>query len=107
MTNAIMYGIFIFLIYVLLSLPFHLMDSVDPEILNNISTNVTLNILFFVIFLVFAFSFFGYYELTLTASWGDKMDSKATTVGVFIGVIFILLTLYIFSLSCYDTVYVC
>src|SRR5690625_7063218 len=60
MTNAIMYGIFIFLIYVLLSLPFHLMDSVDPEILNNISTNVTLNILFFVIFLVFAFSFFGY-----------------------------------------------
>lgn len=100
MTNAIMYGLFIFLIYVLLSLPFHLMDSVDPEILNNISTNVTLNVLFFVIFLVFAFSFFGFYEITLPASWGAKMDSKATTVGGLIGVFFMALTLAIVSFSC-------
>ncbi|MDX1464014.1 MAG: protein-disulfide reductase DsbD family protein, partial [Marinirhabdus sp.] len=64
LANAILYGLFIFLIYVLLSIPFHLLDSLDPEILNNISTNVTLNIIFFVIFIVFAFSFFGYYEIT-------------------------------------------
>ena len=50
--NSVMYGFFIFLIYVLLSLPFHLIDSLDPEILNNISTNVTLNIVFFIIFIV-------------------------------------------------------
>ena len=86
--NSILYGFFIFLIYVLLSLPFHLLDSVDPEILNNISTNATLNILFFIIFLVFAFSFFGYYELTLPASWSNALDSKANKVGGAIGIFF-------------------
>lgn len=100
MTNAIMYGVFIFAIYLLLSLPFHLMDTLDPEILNNISTNVALNVIFFVIFLVFAFSFFGFYEITLPASWGAKMDSKATTVGGLVGVFFMALTLAIVSFSC-------
>ena len=98
--NSILYGFFIFLIYVLLSLPFHLLDSVDPEILNNISTNATLNILFFVIFLVFAFSFFGYYELTLPASWSNALDSKANKVGGAIGIFFMALTLAIVSFSC-------
>ncbi|MEJ0083880.1 MAG: hypothetical protein WDM78_23715 [Puia sp.] len=42
--HAFLYGFFIFLIYVLLSLPFHLLDHTDPEILNNISTNVWLNL---------------------------------------------------------------
>ena len=100
MANAIMYGLFIFLIYVLLSIPFHLLDSVDPEILNNISTNVTLNIIFFVIFVVFAFSFFGYFELTLPNSWSSKMDSKATSIGGFVGIFFMALTLAIVSFSC-------
>src|SRR5690606_28299525 len=63
--NAVLYGFFIVLIYFLLSLPFHLFDSVDSQILNTISTNIWLNVFFFVIFVVFAFSFFGYYELTL------------------------------------------
>ncbi len=100
LANAILYGLFIFLIYVLLSIPFHLLDSVDPEILNNISTNVTLNIIFFVIFIVFAFSFFGYYEITLPSSWSSKMDSKATSIGGFIGIFFMALTLAIVSFSC-------
>ncbi len=81
-SNAILYGAFIVLIYVLLSLPFHFLDSLDPEILNTISTNVWLNIAFFVIFVFFAFSFFGYYELTLPSSWGNKMDSASGTGGV-------------------------
>ena len=98
--NAILYGLFIFLIYVLLSLPFHLLDSLDPEILNNISTNVTLNIVFFVIFMVFAFSFFGYYEITLPQSWSAKMDSKASSIGGTIGIFFMALTLAIVSFSC-------
>ncbi|SEA05573.1 protein-disulfide reductase DsbD family protein [Psychroflexus halocasei] len=100
MMNAILYGVFIFAIYVLLSLPFHLLDSVNPEILNNISTNTTLNIIFFVIFMVFAFSFFGYYEITLPNSWSDKLDQKATSVGGVIGIFFMALTLAIVSFSC-------
>ncbi|MDA0864387.1 MAG: protein-disulfide reductase DsbD family protein [Bacteroidetes bacterium] len=98
--KAITYGAFIFLIYVLLSIPFHLLDSVQPEILNNISTNVYLNIAFFVIFIAFAFSFFGYYELTLPQSWSAKMDDKANQVGGYVGIFFMALTLAIVSFSC-------
>ncbi|MDA8768803.1 thioredoxin family protein [Winogradskyella sp.] len=98
--NSILYGFFIFLIYVLLSIPFHLLDSLDPGILNNISTNVTLNIIFFIIFIAFAFSFFGYFELTLPQSWSAAMDSRANKIGGFIGVFFMALTLAIVSFSC-------
>lgn len=100
MANSIMYGFFIFLIYFLLSLPFHVLDSLDPEILNNISTNVTLNIIFFIIFIVFAFSFFGYFELTLPQSWSAALDSKANSIGGAIGIFFMALTLAIVSFSC-------
>ena len=100
LANSILYGLFIFLIYVILSIPFHVLDSLDPEILNNISTNVTLNILFFIIFLVFAFSFFGYFELTLPASWSNALDSKANKIGGIIGIFFMALTLAIVSFSC-------
>lgn len=98
--DSILYGFFIFLIYVLLSIPFHLLDSLDPGILNNISTNVTLNVIFFIIFIAFAFSFFGYYELTLPQSWSAAMDSKANKIGGFIGIFFMALTLAIVSFSC-------
>jgi thiol:disulfide interchange protein DsbD len=98
--NAIMYGAFIFLIYLLLSVPFHLIDSVNPEILNNISTNSVLNVIFFVIFIVFAFSFFGYYEITLPNSWSNRLDQKATSVGGIIGIFFMALTLALVSFSC-------
>ena len=100
LANSIIYGFFIFLIYLLLSLPFHVLDSLDPEILNNVSTNVTLNIIFFVIFLVFAFSFFGYFELTLPASWSNALDSKANSIGGIIGIFLMALTLAIVSFSC-------
>ena len=98
-TNAILYGFFIVLIYVLLSVPFHLIDGLDPNILNDISTNVWLNIFFFAILVFFAFSFFGYYEITLPSSWGNKMDS-ASNVGGLIGIFFMALTLAIVSFSC-------
>ena len=98
-SNAILYGFFIILIYTLLSVPFHFLDSLNPEILNNISTNVWLNIFFFMILVFFAFSFFGYYDITLPNSWGNKMDS-ASQVGGFIGIFFMALTLAIVSFSC-------
>ena len=98
-SNAVLYGFFIILIYLLLSLPFHFLDSLDPEILNSISTNVWLNLAFFVIFIVFALSFFGYFEITLPHSWSNKMDA-ASDVGGIIGTFFMALTLAIVSFSC-------
>jgi len=100
LANAVLYGFFIFLIYVLLSVPFHLIEGVDESILNTISTNVYLNVVFFIIFVFFAFSFFGYYEITLPQSWSAKMDNKATSIGGFVGVFFMALTLAIVSFSC-------
>jgi thiol:disulfide interchange protein DsbD len=97
--RAGLYGFFILLVYVLLSIPFHLMDSINPDILNEISTNVWLNILFFVVFVVFAFSFFGYFELTLPSSWTNKA-SQAENAGGIIGIFFMALTLSLVSFSC-------
>ncbi len=97
--NAMLYGLFIFLIYLLLSSPFHFLDTLNPEILNNISTNVWLNLLFFVIFVVFALSFFGLFEITLPSSLSNSVDSK-TGVGGAIGIFFMALTLALVSFSC-------
>ncbi|MGC6437664.1 MAG: protein-disulfide reductase DsbD family protein [Flavobacteriaceae bacterium] len=99
LSKAILYGIFIVLVYLILSVPFHLLDSVNPDILNEISTNVWLNIIFFLIFVFFAFSFFGYYELTLPASW-TTVTSKGEGIGGVFGVFFMALTLSIVSFSC-------
>lgn len=97
--NAILYGFFILLVYLLLSLPFHLLDTINPDILNDISTNIWLNIAFFVIFIFFAFSFFGYYELTLPNSWMAK-TSSAEGAGGILGIFFMALTLALVSFSC-------
>ena len=96
---ALLYGFFILVIYVLLSLPFHFLDSLNPEILNTISTNVSLNLVFFGVFVFFAFSFFGYYELTLPSSWGSATDQGSNRNGI-IGIFFMALTLAIVSFSC-------
>jgi cytochrome c biogenesis protein CcdA/thioredoxin-related protein len=96
--NAILYGGSIFLIYTLISLPFHILN-VDPEVLNNVSTNVPLNIVFFIVFVVFAISFFGYFEITLPSSFANRADSKAG-LGNFLGIFFMALTLAIVSFSC-------
>lgn len=97
--KAILYGIFILAVYLLLSIPFHLLDSVNPDILNEISTNVWLNVFFFLIFLFFAFSFFGYYELTLPASWTSK-TTQGENIGGVLGIFFMALTLALVSFSC-------
>ncbi|PCE64055.1 protein-disulfide reductase DsbD family protein [Sediminicola luteus] len=99
-SRAFLYGFFIVLIYALLSLPFHLFDSVDSQILNSIATNIWLNLFFFLIFVVFAFSFFGYFELTLPSSWANKMDSASSKVGGILGIFFMAVTLAIVSFSC-------
>lgn len=97
--NAALYGFFILLVYVLFSLPFHVLDSVSPDILNEFSTNVSINLVFFAIFLVFAISFFGYFEITLPESWSNKAAS-AEGVGGILGIFFMALTLVLVSFSC-------
>ena len=98
--NALLYGFFIFLIYLTLSLPFHFLSSASPEILNTISTNIWLNLFFFLIFVVFALSFFGLFEITLPSGLANKVDSKASIAGGVVGIFFMALTLALVSFSC-------
>ncbi len=97
--NAVLYGLFIFLIYVLITIPFHLAGNTNPEIFNNISTNVWLNLVFFAIFVTFALSFFGLFEIGLPASLANKSDSKSG-LGNIAGIFFMATTLAIVSFSC-------
>jgi thiol:disulfide interchange protein len=97
--NALIYGFFILLIYILLSLPFYFLDSVNPEILNNISTNVWLNVIFFVIFIFFALSFFGLFEITLPSGLANSIGAKSG-IGGLAGIFFMALTLALVSFSC-------
>lgn len=99
-TNAILYGLFIFLIYILITLPFHVAGkAISPEIFNNISTNVWLNLLFFAVFVFFALSFFGLFEIGLPAGLANKMDAKSG-LGNIGGIFFMAATLAIVSFSC-------
>lgn len=97
--DALIYAFFIVLIFVLFTLPFHLISGINPDIFNQIATNVWLNLIFFVIFILFAFSFFGYYDITLPGWMANKSD-KASESGGIIGLFFMALTLVIVSFSC-------
>lgn len=98
--NAFFYGLFIFLIYVIITIPFHIASkAISPEIFNNISTNVWLNLIFFVVFIVFALSFFGLFEIGLPAALANKADSKSGLGNIF-GIFFMAGTLAIVSFSC-------
>lgn len=96
--NGITYGFFIFLVYFLLSLPF-LFLGWGGNALNSFSTNVWVNLSFFAIFLVFAFSLFGFYDISLPASIANKVDEKSN-IGSISGIFFMALTLAIVSFSC-------
>ncbi|CAM3901259.1 MULTISPECIES: protein-disulfide reductase DsbD family protein [Flavobacterium] len=97
--NALMYGVFIVLIYVLISLPFHIFQSLSPDIFYEISTNPYLNIFFFIVFVVFAISFLGAFEITMPSALANKVDN-ASNKGGFAGIFFMALTLIIVSFSC-------
>jgi thiol:disulfide interchange protein len=96
--ESIFYGFSIMLIFFLLAMPF-LFFNLSSNTLNAISTNMWLNLFFFVIFLVFAFSFFGYYEITLPSSFATKVDN-ASNVGGLVGIFLMALTLVVVSFSC-------
>ena len=95
--NAIWYSLSIILIYTIPTVALVLIFGDD--ILYQISTSAISNILFFVIFLVFAISFFGAFDIQLPNSWANKADEKAGKGGL-IGIFFMALTLVIVSFSC-------
>ena len=97
--NAFLYGFFIFLIYVLISVPFYFLKANNANILNNIATNVWLNLFFAAVFLAFALSFFGLFEITLPSSVSNSVDTKSNISSIG-GIFFMALTLAIVSFSC-------
>ena len=97
--SASIYGGFIVLIYILLSIPFHVFDSLNPNILNTISTNVYVNLTFFVVFILFAISFFGYFDIVIPSNIVSGSEKKSEKGGI-IGIFFMSLTLALVSFSC-------
>jgi thiol:disulfide interchange protein len=95
--NAIIYGISIVVIYVFLGWLVSWLFGADA--LNALSTNVTFNLVFFLILVVFAISFFGAFEINLPSSWANKVDRQADRGGL-IGIFFMALALAIVSFSC-------
>lgn len=96
-TQAILYGLSIIVIYVLLGILITVIFGADA--LNSLSTNGIFNFAFFVLLVVFAFSFFGAFELTLPASLANKLDRKADRGGL-LGLFFMAATLAVVSFSC-------
>lgn len=95
--QAVVYGISIILIYTLIGTIVAV--TLGPGFANFLSTHWLPNILFFAIFILFAFSFFGAFEIVLPSSWVSRSDSKADKGG-FGGSFFMALTLVLVSFSC-------
>ena len=95
--NAIIYGICIIIIYVLLGTAVTAIFGADA--LNALATNVWFNLTFFLLLLVFAFSFLGAFEIMLPNKWANKVDRQADKGGL-IGIFFMALALAIVSFSC-------
>ncbi len=97
-SDAIIYGASIILIYLILGL---LITGIfGASALNNLATNAVFNIIFFLLLVVFAVSFFGAFELVLPASWTNKLDSKAESTGGLLSIFFMAFTLVLVSFSC-------
>lgn len=95
--HAFIYGLSIVIIYVLVGIVLSLIFG--PDFANIISTHWIPNLLFAVIFIIFALSFFGYFEITLPNSWVNKSAKMENSSGI-IGIFFMALTLVLVSFSC-------
>ncbi|MGB0984431.1 MAG: protein-disulfide reductase DsbD family protein [Saprospiraceae bacterium] len=96
--NALAYGLSIIAIYVSLGLA--VTGIFGPEALNKMSVHWAFNSLFFAVFVAFAFSFFGFFELTLPSSWSTWSDKAADKQGGLLGIFFMAFTLSLVSFSC-------
>ena len=96
--DAVLYGLSIVILYVGLGLLVTILFGASA--LNEMSTNAVVNIVFFLILVVFALSFFGLFEITLPDSWSTALDSKARSTGGFLSILLMAFTLVIVSFSC-------
>ncbi|MGK0487870.1 MAG: thiol:disulfide interchange protein DsbD, partial [Candidatus Endobugula sp.] len=96
-TKAVIYGISIIVIYILIGLLFTSLFGVG--IANELATGAIPNIIFFLVFVLFALSFFGLFEIVLPSGFVNRMDKKANNGG-FIGTFFMAFTLVLVSFSC-------
>lgn len=96
--DAITYGVSIVVIYVALGLIITTLFGANA--LNDLSTNAVFNILFFLMLVVFAASFFGGFEITLPSKWGDAVDSKAEKTTGLLSIFLMAFTLSLVSFSC-------
>jgi thiol:disulfide interchange protein DsbD len=97
-TDAVTYGLSIIVIYLVLGLLTTMIFGASA--LNDLSTNAVFNLIFFALLIVFAVSFFGAFELTLPASWTNKMDRKAESTTGLLSIFFMAFTLVLVSFSC-------
>ncbi|WP_343707364.1 cytochrome c biogenesis protein CcdA [Flavobacterium sp.] len=95
--KAVFYGIAIIAIYIFLGAVVTWIFGADS--LNALSTNVWFNLIFFVLLMIFAFSFLGAFEIMLPNAWANKVDSQADRGGI-VGILFMALALAIVSFSC-------
>lgn len=95
--NALIYGFSIIFIYVVLG--FAVAKIFGADALNELSTSVSFNVIFFALLVVFAASFLGAFEIMLPNSWANKVDRQADRGGI-IGIFFMALALAIVSFSC-------
>ncbi len=96
--NAILYGLSIVILYVGLGLLVTVLFGASA--LNELSTNAVVNIIFFLILVIFALSFFGLFEITLPDNWSTALDNKARNTGGFLSILLMAFTLVIVSFSC-------
>ena len=96
--DAVTYGLSIIVIYLVMGLL--ITGLFGASALNNLSTNAIFNIIFFLLLVVFAVSFFGAFELVLPAAWTNKMDAKADSTTGFLSIFFMSFTLVLVSFSC-------
>lgn len=96
--DALVYGLAIVVIYVTLGLV--ITGIFGASALNNLATNAIFNIIFFLLLVVFAVSFFGAFEMVLPQSWTNKMDSKAESTSGLLSIFFMAFTLVLVSFSC-------
>ena len=96
--DAITYGISIVVIYLVLGLA--ITALLGASALNALSTNAVFNIFFCLLLVVFALSFFGWFEIMLPSSWTNKVDSKASSTSGMLSIFLMAFTLTLVSFSC-------
>ena len=96
--DAITYGLSIVIIYLILGLA--VTAIAGPSTLNALSTSAVFNIILFLLLAIFAFSFFGWFEIKLPDSWGNAVDSKASSTTGLISIFLMAFTLVLVSFSC-------